>query len=496
MLDHDHFTGQYLGAAHSFCNLQRRKTLKIPVFFHNFRGYDSHFIAQAFGEFKDVEIKVIAQSMEKYMQVEWGKHIVFRDSLQFLNASLDSLVKSLNETATFPYFYQQMQFYLRVPSLRRSNGDDGKDQTPAAEGRLPVRVRGLAEKLELDHLPTREEFYDRLNERECSVESYQHAQKVWQAYGCATLRDYMELYLMSDVLLLADVFENFRHISMKAYRLDPAHYISSPQLAWDALLLYCNIHIPLQTDTEIYRMVKPAIRGGICHAAVRYARANNVYMGSLYDPEQPSTYIFNFDANNLYGWAQSQPLPVGLMTWMTEGRLREVEASLKSGDYGREDMETKTYFILEVDLEYPPGTHCPLLWQCRIRCYGRAPRAPLLWAHPLALRCYGRHSRRCYGRSATLLLAANYCPLFIEIHDRDDDYPMAPETMWIDAHMRSDHQVELQTQFYPGTNEDTLQSRKLLCTLLDKKHYVCFSENLQFYINSGMRLTKVRHCVT
>ena len=69
---------------------------------------------------------------------------------------------------------------------------------------------------------------------------------------------------------------------------------------------------------------------------------------------------------------------------------------------------------------------------------------------------------------------------------------MAPETMWIEAHMRSDHQVELHTQFYQGTNEETLHSRKLLCTLLDKKHYVCFSENLQFYINRGMRLTKVR----
>ena len=98
VVDHDHFTGQFLGAAHAFCNLQRRKSFKIPVFFHNFRGYDSHFIVRAFHLYPERKINVIAQTMEKYLQVEWGERIVFRDSLQFLSASLDNLIKSLNSS--------------------------------------------------------------------------------------------------------------------------------------------------------------------------------------------------------------------------------------------------------------------------------------------------------------------------------------------------------------------------------------------------------------
>ena len=107
-------------------------------------------------------------------------------------------------------------------------------------------------------------------------------------------------------------------------------------------------------------MIQPAIRGGICHAAVRHAKANNRYMGSLYHPWEPSSFIFNFDANNLYGLAQSQPLPDGEMKWLTEGRLRELEHMFRTEGpdaYRGADPDTKTYFVLDVDLEYPHGMH-------------------------------------------------------------------------------------------------------------------------------------------
>ena len=96
--DHDHITGDFLGAAHRQCNLERAVSFQIPVFLHNFRGYDAHLIVHEFGKRSDREIKVIRQNMEKYLQVQWGNHMVFRDSLQFLLASLKQLVASLAKT--------------------------------------------------------------------------------------------------------------------------------------------------------------------------------------------------------------------------------------------------------------------------------------------------------------------------------------------------------------------------------------------------------------
>ena len=89
--DHDHITGWFIGGAHRQCNLERPVSFKIPVFFHNFRGYDAHFIVHEFGMRPDRKIKVIGKNMENDLQVEWGTNIIFRDSLQFLSASLKQL---------------------------------------------------------------------------------------------------------------------------------------------------------------------------------------------------------------------------------------------------------------------------------------------------------------------------------------------------------------------------------------------------------------------
>ena len=93
--DHDHLTGKFRGAAHSSCNLLVRKSYKIPVFFHNFRGYDSHLLVHALSNYQDREVNVIGQGLEKYLSLSWGKYLIFKDSLQFLNTSLQSLVKNL-----------------------------------------------------------------------------------------------------------------------------------------------------------------------------------------------------------------------------------------------------------------------------------------------------------------------------------------------------------------------------------------------------------------
>ena len=107
---------------------------------------------------------------------------------------------------------------------------------------------------------------------------YRHGKKVFKKFKLKHLGDYHDLYLQSDTLLLADVFENFRNMCIKVYDLDPAHFLSLPVLAWQACLKKIKVELELLTDYDMLLMVKKGIRGGICHAIHRHAKANNKYI--------------------------------------------------------------------------------------------------------------------------------------------------------------------------------------------------------------------------
>ena len=129
---------------------------------------------------------------------------------------------------------------------------------------------------------------------------------------------------MSDVLVLADVFENFRNVCNENYDLDPAHHYPSPGLAWDAALKKTNISLELLSDYDMVIIIKKGIRGGISMISNRYGTSNNKYMRDSYDESKESTYIQYLDANNLYGWAMSKPVPTHGFEWMSESELENV----------------------------------------------------------------------------------------------------------------------------------------------------------------------------
>ena len=148
-----------------------------------------------------------------------------------------------------------------------------------------------------------------------SEEDYQHAQRVWKEFGIHNLGDYHDLYLRMDVVLLANVFEAFRDTYLKHYKLDLAHFYTSPGLAWCTCLKHTGIRLELLTDPDMLLMFERGIRGGITQAVRKYASANNKYMGDRFDPKSESSYLQYLHANNLYGWAMSQPLPTGGFKW-------------------------------------------------------------------------------------------------------------------------------------------------------------------------------------
>ena len=147
------------------------------------------------------------------------------------------------------------------------------------------------------------------------------------------------------MLLLADVFENFRKTCLHHYNLDPANYYTSPGLAWDACLKETGQELQLLHDYHQPMMFDRGIRGGITHISKRYAEANNKYMVN-YNPDKPSTYIQYLDANDLYGWTMSQPLPTHWFKWLHDLTVDSVINLL-------EKRKTNRGYIFEVDLVYP-----------------------------------------------------------------------------------------------------------------------------------------------
>ena len=116
---------------------------------------------------------------------------------------------------------------------------------------------------------------------------YRHGKKVFKEFKLKHLGDYHDLYVQVDTLLLPDVFENFRRKGIKIYELDSANFLSAPRLAWQACLKKTKIKLELLTDVDMLLMVEKGIRGGICHAIYRYAKANNKYMKN-YDEKEES----------------------------------------------------------------------------------------------------------------------------------------------------------------------------------------------------------------
>ena len=141
------------------------------------------------------------------------------------------------------------------------------------------------EKFELTALPPKEAFYSNLNLEDISDEDYAHNQKVWDVFETKNCGEYHDLYVQSDTLLLADVFENFRNMCLEIYELDPVYFVSAPGLAWQTCLKKTGVKLELITDYDMLLMIEKEISGGICQATHRQAKANN-------------KYLKNYDKNN------------------------------------------------------------------------------------------------------------------------------------------------------------------------------------------------------
>ena len=142
------------------------------------------------------------------------------------------------------------------------------------------------------------------------------------------------------------MFENFRDKCIETFKLDPAYFLSAAGLFWQACLKKTEVKLELLTDNDMLMMVEKGIRGGMCNAIYRYAKANNKYMKN-YNKNIESLYLIYLDANNLYRWAMLQKLPIGGFKWIKKDDLSKFNEKFITNYNENSDKG----YILEVDVE-------------------------------------------------------------------------------------------------------------------------------------------------
>ena len=254
--DHCHRCGDYRGAAHDNCNKRLSEGRDVSVFFHNLRKYDGHLIMQEIGDIaqrRGMTIECVPRGIEDYITFSLksktnGKtwRLRFLDSYAFLTASLDTLAASIPREKLV-----MLNKFMKHPDLL------------VRKGFYPYEKVTGPEYFNKTEVPAPEEFYNALKKEGITLKNWHHVKDVWEKFECVNFGEYHDIYLLTDVLLLADVFEAFRDFCLEQYGLDPVHYTTLPSFAWDALLKTTDVELELLDDPDMYHFFVAGIRGGV-----------------------------------------------------------------------------------------------------------------------------------------------------------------------------------------------------------------------------------------
>ncbi len=499
-----------------FKNIPRR-AIKVPIFLHNLSGYDAHPILLEMAQ-TCKKASCIPRTGEKFVSFE-ADGMVFKDSISFLSSSLDNLAKNLlqkcpqdlldtkDTTAISEYetrgFRETRKYYKELKHAKDYYYKEktGDEQDFYAGMKNPYnysysRIRMLTEKgkYPYEHFDSFDRFKettipeakvfistldkcvidgvdyeDKKDDEDIMVEckkAYNKAVSVFNEFKCKNLGDYSDLYLKTDTLILADIFESFRDTCLREFKLDPVNYYTLPGYSWDCCLKKSQVKLEpfVEGQLDMLLFVESCIRGGISMIPNRYGKAENSYTRArLNDYEykkseecrQNDTYLLYYDANALYASAMCQYLPYGGYSWEDKDNFRQVLKDIKSGKIGE---ESNIGYMLEVDIRYPE-----------------------------------------------------------ELHNSHNDYPCAPEPLVIDNYMLSPYSIKLKydiaklqkgrrehklgqskststndpEDFYDKVTIDNNKVPKLVCRLTDKKNYVVHYRTLKVYMDLGLKVTKI-----
>lgn len=488
-----------------------RRAIKIPVFLHNLSGYDAHPILLELAH-TCKKASCIPRTGEKFVSFE-ADGMVFKDSISFLSASLDKL--SSNLLMQFPAdqktaettqaeideyetrgFVETRKYYREQKNVKNFyyKGDDPTDpkafKNPYEYSYKRIRMlcsKGIYPYEHFDNfgrfketeIPHYTSFVSTLDK--CSIEGIDYdatpsaekaveeaklarekAVTVFSEFKCKTLGDYSDLYLKTDTLILADIFEAFRTTCLREYKLDPVNYYTLPGYSWDCCLKKSEVKLEpfVEGQYDMLLFTEKCIRGGISMIPNRYGKAHNRYTEEKIElnKKEEEKYLVYLDANALYSGAMCQYLPYGGYKWVTgEDKMNKM---LKDIKLGKMHETSPIGCMLEVDLEYPD-----------------------------------------------------------ELHNLHNDYPCAPESVVIDNTMLSPYAIGLKFEIaklqkarhkiketgdykdpgaghYDGITIDNNKVPKLVCRLTNKKKYVVHYRTLKVYMDLGLKVTKVHRILS
>ena len=387
--DHCHLTGKYRGPAHSKCNINntQKQSNFIPFLFHNFSNYDCHmFFKKLVDKKRDrVDFDIVPKTNEEYISVTYGC-IRFVDSYRFLSSGLDSLVKTLVDNShktlknlkkeivdndeilnivnkieeIYPEEIETLEEDDRtIKNLKKYYPEEienleeallnyiGENDLKILKTGFPDKWKFLTKKLAypyeyfnsiddykkpVDSLE-KKDFFSKLKNKYPDDEEIERTREIIKIFGIKNGEELTEIYLKSDVLLLACVFEKFIKVSINEFKINPLYCVSLPGYTWQCGLKYTRINLQTLQDKGMILLLENNIRGGISSV-----------MGDRYIKSDDNKKILYIDANNLYGHSMSEPLPYDEIKFDKNVELEDILNTPDDSDIG--------YFV-EVDLIYP-----------------------------------------------------------------------------------------------------------------------------------------------
>ena len=327
--NHCHFTSKMLGYAHNKCNL-RYKFKKdnvndeylINVFAHNSQNFDQSFLIKALQNLDNkIPFSCLPRNSNKFISLQIA-NFIFKDSYLFLNKSLDYLTKTIDDNDRI--------------SLKQEFGEENYHLL-TRKGVYPYDYFDNTKKYNEQKLPNKEEFFNKINNKNISDEDYEHAKNVFEKFKCKNLLDYSILYLKTDICHLSDIFQKFSNFAYETYELDPRHSYTLPGFSWQSMLKMTKIELELISNPDMYLFLMDTIRGGISVCNKKHVIADNKYIDKN---TKNNKYLMYLDANNLYGVSMIQSLPYKNFKWSDNLNLDKIQTG-----------------IYEVDIEIPKELH-------------------------------------------------------------------------------------------------------------------------------------------
>ena len=232
------------------CNLKIKNKNELVILFHNSKGYDNNYLINTFSEIENVRINCIGENNDRFKMIQFRipdkkYSIKVIDSLSFLSSKLDDLGKDLEDDKKIQlksHFKSKFRLVNKKSSNFPSVKKDNLDQV---------------------NLPDKSQFYNILTMEKINTIQYNKVKQFYKFMKFKNLKEYLECYLTVDILLLNNVFHNFRQMIYDKFQIDCVRYISAPSLTKDCCFKYTNSKIVTIQDISIYNFIKNSIKGGL-----------------------------------------------------------------------------------------------------------------------------------------------------------------------------------------------------------------------------------------